>query len=358
MAPGASLVGLKVFSNLGISTTSNFVQAIEYAVLHDDVDVINESFGANPFPDNDNDPISLADQAAVAGGVTVVVSTGDSGSNGTMATPSTDAAVISSGATTQYRSYAQASYGTAPFATHGWISGNISPFSSGGFSMSGPRMPDTVAPGDLGWALCSTNTTLFTDCTNYGTPAAAAPIQQFGGTSESSPLTAGAAALVIQAYRSTHGGKRPTPALVKEILMSTATDLGAPPSEQGAGFIDALAAVNAALGTGTGSSLLNDPTNASIVDSPGASETVSVAITNTGSTAQHLAPRLQALGPAFAGKTVTLTLNPAVDPTFPNVTGSIDGEFPFEPEVALSPLVRVLRDNWNEQSAILDLPAD
>jgi Subtilase family/Peptidase inhibitor I9 len=321
MAPGASLVGLKVFSQLGISTTSNFVQAIEYAVLHDDVDVINESFGANPFPDTDNDPISLADQAAVAGGVTVVVSTGDSGYNGTMGTPSTDAAVISSGATTQFRSYAQASYGAAPFA-HGWISGNISAFSSGGFSMSGPRVPDTVAPGDLGWALCSTNTTLFTDCTNYGSTPAPTPIQQFGGTSESSPLTAGAAALVIQAYRSTHSGASPSPAHVKEILMSTATDLGAPPSEQGAGFIDALAAVNAALGTGTGSGLLNNPTSASITDLPGTSQTVFVAITNTGSTKQHLVPSLQALGPAFAGQSLTLELNPAVDPTFPNVTGS------------------------------------
>ena len=330
VAPGASLVGLDVFSSIGISTNSNFVQAIEYAVNHDDVDVINESFGSNPFPDNDNDPISLADQAAVAGGVTVVVSSGDSGYNGTMGAPSTDAAVISSGATTQLRNYAQTAYGAAPFATHGWISNNISAFSSGGFSMSGPRTPDTVAPGDVGWALCSTNRTLFTDCFNFATPAAPAPIEQFGGTSESSPLTAGAAALVIQAYRSTHNGRSPSPALVKQILMSTATDLGAPATEQGAGFIDAYAAVKAALSVvdgnghpkGSGSSLLNSPTSATIVDHPRAPETVSVAITNTGASSQHLQPTLQALGPAIAGRTLTLTLNAATDPTFLNVTGS------------------------------------
>jgi Subtilase family len=330
VAPGASLVGLDVFSSIGISTTSNFVQAIEYAVFHDDVDVINESFGGNPFPDNDNDPIALADQAAIAAGVTVVVSTGDAGTNGTMGTPSTDALVISSGATTQFRSYAQTGYGAAPFATHGWIDGNISSFSSGGFSMSGPRVPDTVAPGDLGWALCSTNTALFTDCTNYQTPAAPAPIQQFGGTSESSPLTAGAAALVIQAYRSTHGGRSPSPALVKKILMSSATDLGAPPTEQGAGFINAYRAVKTALAvwdenghpSAGGGGLLNSPTSVSIDDYPRSSESVTVAITNTGKSSQTLAPALQALGAPFAGQTLTLTLNAATDPTFPNVTGS------------------------------------
>ncbi|HYC08652.1 MAG TPA: S8 family serine peptidase, partial [Steroidobacteraceae bacterium] len=329
VAPGASLVGLNVFSETSTTTNSNFVQAIEYAVFHDDVDVINESFGGNPFPDNDNDPIALADQAAVAAGVTVVVSTGDAGTNGTMGTPSTDAATISSGATTQLRNYAQTGYGAAPFATNGWINNNISSFSSGGFSMSGPRVPDTVAPGDLSWALCSTDTAQFGDCTNFAT-GGATPIEQFGGTSESSPLTAGAAALVIQAYRSTHGGRNPSPALVKKILMSSATDLGAPPSEQGAGFINAYRAVKTALavwdGNGhpnvSGGGLLNSPTSVSIDDHPRSSESVTVAITNTGKSSQKLSPTLQALGAPIAGQNLTLTLDPANDPTFLNVTGS------------------------------------
>ncbi|MBV8909254.1 MAG: S8 family serine peptidase, partial [Gammaproteobacteria bacterium] len=330
VAPGASLVGLDVSSSLHVTTNSFFVQAIEYAVLKDDVDIINESFGGNPFPDNDNDPIALADNAAVAAGVTVVVSTGDSGINGTLGTPSTDAHVISSGATTQLRGYAQTGYGAAPFATAGWIDDNISAFSSGGFSMSGARVPDTVAPGDLGWGRCSTNTKLFTDCTNFQTPPKPSPVQLFGGTSESSPLTAGVAALVIQAYRSTHGGATPSPALVRKILMSSATDIGASPTEQGAGFIDAYQAVKTALAVGdedghpsvAGGGLLNSPTNVNIADYPHASESVTVAFTNTGKVSRTLHPRLQALGAPFAGQALTLTLNPAVDPTFPNVTGS------------------------------------
>ena len=56
MAPGAALVGLKVFSQLGYTTTSSFVQAIGWAVVRDQVDVINESFGGNVVPDDAQDP--------------------------------------------------------------------------------------------------------------------------------------------------------------------------------------------------------------------------------------------------------------------------------------------------------------
>ncbi|MDR3416470.1 MAG: S8 family serine peptidase [Nevskia sp.] len=323
MAPGASLAGLKAFSNLGLTTTSTLVQAIEWAVIDDDVDVLNESFGANPFPDTDNDPISLANSAAVRAGVTVVVSTGDAGSAGTLGSPSTNLDVIAAGASTQYRLYAQTGSGAIPLGSGGYLSNNISPLSSGGFAQTGARTVDVVAPGDLGWALCSTNNTLFTECASLA--GTTTPLQDFGGTSESAPLTSGEAALVIQAYRSTHHGATPAPALVKRIIMSTATDLGAPVSEQGAGLINALAAVNAALSAGAsghGQSLLFVPDSAAATDLPNTPETRFFTVTNTGTTTQHLTPTLETLGPAFGGATLNLTLDPTTDPTFPNASGA------------------------------------
>jgi hypothetical protein len=329
MAPGASLVGLNVFSNLGFTTTSNFVQAIEWAVSHDDVDVINESFGGNPFPDTANDPISLADQAAIAAGVTVVVSSGDAGTAGTLGSPATDSGVISAGATNQWRIYAQTHDGAIPLTPHGgFINNNISAFSSAGFAQHNARTVDVVAPGDSGWALCSTDVAMFGDCTDFnGNPTA---FEDFGGTSESSPLTAGEAALVIQAYRSTHRGADPSPALVKQIIMSTATDLGAPSFEQGAGLINSLAAVNAALSVddshgkpkARGTELLASPSATTITDEPGSKQVHSYVISNPGTTTLQLTPALETLSAPVAGANLDLMLNPAKDPTFLNSNGA------------------------------------
>ncbi len=331
MAPGASLVGLDVFGTVTPTTTSNFVQAIEYAVIHDDVDIINESFGGNPFPDNTNDPISLADDAAVRAGVTVVVSTGDAGTAGTLGSPATSASSIAVGGSTTFRIYAQLGDGIIPLSNGGYIDNNISSISSGGFAQKKARTVDVVAPADLGWSVCSTNVSLFDGCFNFQKPAAPTSIQEFGGTSEASPTTAGAAALVIQAYRSTHGGRDPSPATVKQILMSTATDLSAPAFEQGAGLINSLAAVNLALSINDengrpknhGESLLAAPSSAQVIAEPNHGESLTFIITNEGTIAQHLTPTFETLGSPTSGATLDLTLDPAADPKFLNVAGNM-----------------------------------
>ncbi len=292
MAPGASLIGLKVFGNAPSAPTSRFIEAIDYAVTHG-ADILNESFGGNPFPDTGDDPLSLADLAAIAAGVTVVASSGDSGTTGTIGSPASNpGGVIGVAATTTFRSYVQeGGAGSAQLGNGTWISNNISSISSGGVTQSG-GVPDLAAPGDLGWALCTPDLDLYSGCTdNNGNPS---PIQNFGGTSMSSPLVSGAAALVVEAYETTHHGVRPTPALVKRILTSTATDLGHPAYEQGAGLVNSLAAVKAAQSwkdangspTITANSLVVDKTQLRAQGNPGNSTPQTVTVTNVSNTTQ------------------------------------------------------------------------
>ena len=100
-------------------------------------------------------------------------------------------------------------------------------------------------PGDLNWALCTPNLALYVACTN-STVGRQPRSSCRAGPAKSAPLTAGTAALVIQAYEQNHGGAAPTPAVVKQIIMSTANDIAAPADQQGAGLLDAYAAVQAA----------------------------------------------------------------------------------------------------------------
>ncbi|HET6209876.1 MAG TPA: S8 family serine peptidase, partial [Jatrophihabitans sp.] len=229
MAPGASIVALKI----DFYTTS-IVQAIDYAVSTDHVDVLNESFGGGPIPDTAaRSAISLFNDMAVAAGTTVTVSSGDAGTTNTIGNPATDPNIISVAANTNNRTYAQTGYAGARFFGNGnWVNDEISSLSSGGTTQSANTV-DITAPGESGWAVCDSGAP---ECTNFR--GGHSDFQPFGGTSQSAPLTAGAAALVISAYRSSHGGASPSPKLVKSLLTSTASDLGLPTYEQGAGLLN------------------------------------------------------------------------------------------------------------------------
>jgi hypothetical protein len=314
VAPGASLVGLNVFGSALDAYDSVFLEAVNYAVNHDHVNVLNESFGDNPFPDIASlDLTEMVNDAAVKAGVTVTVSSGDAGVTNTIGSPATDPNIISAGATTTYRAYAQTGEGGifTP-GVKGWIDNNISGLSSGGFAQNGATV-DVVAPGDLNWTLCTADLSKYEDCSNFA--GQAADIQLGGGTSEAAPLTAGVAALVIQAYRNAHKGATPSPALVKQLIVSTAQNVNAPANQQGAGMIDAYAAVLAAksyqVSNVSGHAILASPTQLNAVGQPGATENLTEKLTNDGAGSVTVGLSSRTLSPYTAVSTKSLSLTNA-----------------------------------------------
>jgi hypothetical protein len=296
VAPGADVVALKAGSEL--LPNSSILQAIDYAVTVDHVDVINESFGANVYPDTSSrDAISTFDDAAVAAGTTVTVSSGDAGPTSTIGSPATDPLVISAGASTDSRIYEQTGYALATaFGNGTWLDNNISSLSSAGITDNG-RTIDLSAPGEADWALCDSNGN-FDECTNFN--GGYSDIQAFGGTSQASPMTAGVAALVIQAFRKTHSGTSPTPAVVKQIITSTTRDLGFPGDEQGTGELDARAAVEAAftypganenkVPAGVSSNIALSTDQLTLEGAPGTTQTGQVQVTNVGNKPVTVSP--------------------------------------------------------------------
>ena len=296
VAPGADVVALKAGSEL--LPNSAILQAIDYAVSVAHVDVLNESFGANVYPDSGSrQAIQLFDDMATQAGVTVTVSTGDAGTSSTIGNPSTDPNVISAGASTDSRLYEQTGYALATRFSNGkWLDSNISSLSSAGVTQNG-RTIDLSAPGEADWAVCDDGGN-FVGCTSFGNAAhPLAKIQAFGGTSQAAPITAGVAALVIQAYRKTHGATSPTPAVVKQILTSTTRDLGLPGDEQGSGLIDARGAVEAALTwpgattaapAGVASTVALSTNQLTLQGQPGSTQTGSFTVTNVGTKPQSV----------------------------------------------------------------------
>ncbi|RKS75393.1 peptidase inhibitor I9 [Motilibacter peucedani] len=325
MAPGASLVGLKIFPAGGFAFNSAILAALDYAVTVDHVDVVSESFGSNQFPDTGDDPTALFNEQLVAAGVTVLASSGDAGPNNTIGSPASSSGVISVGATTQFRAYAQLGYRGFVLSNGRYRSGGISGLSSSGFTQSG-RTIDLVAPGDLGWSVCTPDPERYEDCVDFkGAPAS---LELFGGTSESAPLAAGAAALVIQAYRDTHGGQTPAPALVRSILTSTSDDLGLPADEQGSGLLNSLRAVQAARSAAgssvasTSSDLLVSPTAVTADAVSGSTAQATVSLTNVSRSARTVSAQVRSSGKVLGTpQTQTVTLGALTSPTFLDGTG-------------------------------------
>jgi hypothetical protein len=301
-APDASLVDLTGIDT-PILSTAQVVAGIDATVMTTHADVISESFGGGAS-------VRAANDAAVAAGVTVVVSAGDSGSQGTFDIQSDDPAVIGAAGTDSLRLIATDD-GYSKF-----VSNNISALSSGGTAPTN-KLVDLAAPSFYGSeAACAEG---------VGGCPTGNPTESMRGTSESAPLIAGAAADVIQAYRDTHRGASPTPAQVKDILTSTATDIQAPADQQGTGLLNVYAAVRAAqvmpgsaMQHSNGSdSLVAAPSQLDLQGSGGSATSQQVSLYNTSGHPVTVKGAYRQIGREFQiGQTVTEAVS-APDPTLP-----------------------------------------
>jgi len=316
VAPGADVDVMKVFGSNNASFTSVILQGIDWAIQHDHADILSISIGFGGLPTSAAEqPLTAILENAMHHGTVVVASTGDSSPSNTEGSPALDPGVIGTAASTSYRLFAQTNLFLYDMAqavhnhkapsyrlgqsTTGWLDNQVSTLSSSGVTED-RRVPDLIAPGDLNWAACSTNISTYTDCEN-AIGGSSIGLVDFGGTSESTPLTAGTAALVIEAYRQSHHKQKPSPAVVRQILFSSATDLGISAENQGAGLLNALRAVQLAKSWGKhakGGGLVHSPDSIADLGNVKGKHRHTVVIKNTGNSKARIRPVLRTLGKA------------------------------------------------------------
>ncbi|MDQ1659719.1 MAG: serine protease AprX [Cryptosporangiaceae bacterium] len=210
VAPGASLINVKVASADGAIDVSQVIAAIDWVVQHRadpglNIRVLNLSFGTDSNQDPLLDPLSHAVEAAWKSGIVVVVSAGNEGQTSTRLTmPAVNPDIIAVGAADS-------------LGTQDRKDDQVTGFSNRGSLL---RQPDLVAPGR---SIVSLRVPGSYIDSRY--PTGLVPGDTSGryfrgsGTSQATAVVSGAAALLIQ--------QRPTlnPDQVKALLAGSATPL-------------------------------------------------------------------------------------------------------------------------------------
>ncbi len=166
--------------------------------------------------------------------VSFLVATGNGGHGyGTRTSPG-GGSILDVGASTAYGSLRA----FENVSTEQFLYGDVQPWSNRGPGMLGDVAPDIVAVGAWGTAAVPLNT-------GWGAGQAAYDI--FGGTSMSTPVAAGSMAIVYQAFRR-QNDRWPTWEEARNLLLTSASDLGYDVNTQGSGNIQVSQAVDMALG--------------------------------------------------------------------------------------------------------------
>jgi len=222
-ATGANLVSVKVAGVSGKSDLGTLISGLQWAVNNRaqyNIKVLNISLGYQPKGSTVTNPLDQAVERAWQSGITVVASAGNAGPfNGTILSPGDDPLVITVAALDDLGQVSvsndtmTAFSSVGPTSTDGWVK------------------PDLVISGRSVVSLAAPGSTIYNN-----NPSARIAAANFvgSGTSFSSAITSGAAALVI--------AQNPgiTPNQVKARLLGTAT-----PGPVGDPFVDGHGVLNA-----------------------------------------------------------------------------------------------------------------
>lgn len=241
IAPGASLVVLKVLNELGEGRISNVIAAMTWIASNAssyNIRVVNLSVGARITESYWTDPLTLAARKLADKGITVVTAAGNLGraengrqQYGSITAPGNAPWVLTVGATSTMGTMTRADDVMASFS------------SAGPTDIDYLAKPDVVAPGVGTVSLASTDSYLAQQKPGSLVDGAvrAGAYLSLSGTSMASPVVAGTVALMLQANPSL------TPNLIKAILQYTAQPFaGYKPLQQGAGFLNTIDAVRLA----------------------------------------------------------------------------------------------------------------
>ncbi|MFC7535176.1 S8 family serine peptidase [Actinoplanes sp. GCM10030250] len=225
IAPGATLISLKVAAADGASDVSQVIAAIDWVVTHRtdpglNIRVLNLSFGTDSVQPALLDPLSFAVEAAWNKGIVVVVSVGNDGAAATSVTmPAANPYVIAVGA-------------ADPNGTDDRADDKVASFSNRGNVL---RHADVLAAGRSLVSLRVPGSYIDTTYPAARVTDEAGKQRYFrgSGTSQAAAVVSGTAALLLQ--------QRPTlkPDQVKRLLMQSADPLaGADPIAAGSGQVD------------------------------------------------------------------------------------------------------------------------
>ncbi|MFP3872426.1 MAG: S8 family serine peptidase [Candidatus Aenigmatarchaeota archaeon] len=219
LASDSELFSVKIFDDGGSFLPSEYYPIVEEAAQRSDAYVHSNSWGADEggaYSDSDevyDQAVREADRdTPETEPMVITVAAGNSGSDtNTIGSPANAKNVISVGASFSYNPDADNYGGQTTYNP-----AMISDFSSRGWTDDNRVKPDVVAPGeDILSTMTPQGSGDYTEDSRY---------QWMSGTSMANPAVAGAASVVVDWYEDNFG-ERPSPAMVKALLINTAQPL-------------------------------------------------------------------------------------------------------------------------------------